>query len=90
MSGLVKRIRSGSVGRRGRHQAWSPRRQSGQAAQAVYRPSVWHRDHHFALVGIIGATALTLLAGFLGPSAVTLKLGPRDSYLPPWYMPAGM
>ena len=42
------------------------------------------------MVGIIGATALTLLAGFLGPSAVTLKLGPRDSYLPPWYLPASI
>ena len=35
-------------------------------------------------------TALTLLAGSLGPSAVTLTLGPRDSYLPPWYLPAGV
>ena len=56
----------------------------------IYRPTVWHRDHRFALAGIIGATALTLLAGFLGPSAVTLKLGPRDSYLPPWYVPASV
>ena len=38
------------------------------------------------MFGIVGATALTLLAGFLGPSAVTLTLGPRDSYLPPWYL----
>ena len=56
--------------------------------KTVYRTGVWHRDHRFALLGIIGATALTLLAGFLGPSAVTLKLGPRHSYLPPWYVPA--
>ncbi len=56
----------------------------------VYRPRVWHRDHRFGLAGIIGATALTLLAGFLGPSAVTLTLGPRDSYLPSWYLPAGL
>ncbi len=50
----------------------------------------WHRDHRFGLAGIIGATALTLLAGFLGPSAVTLTLGPRASYLPSWYLPAGI
>ncbi len=31
-----------------------------------------------------------MLAGFLGPSAATLTLGPRHSYLPPWYLPAGV
>ena len=69
------------------------KRRSGhpaRPAKAVYRPTVWHRDHRYALVGIVGATALTLLAGFLGPSAVTLTLGPRDSFLPPWYLPAGI
>jgi alpha-1,6-mannosyltransferase len=55
-----------------------------------YRPGIWHRNHQFALFGIVGATALTLLAGSLGPSAVTLTLGPRDSYLPPWYLPGGL
>ena len=58
--------------------------------KAVYRPRVWHRDHRYGLAGIVGATALTVLAGFLGPSAVALKLGPRHSYLPPWYLPAGV
>ena len=55
-----------------------------------YQPTIWHRNHQFALFGIVGATALTLLVGFLGPSAVTLTLGPRHSYLPPWYLPAGV
>jgi alpha-1,6-mannosyltransferase len=55
-----------------------------------YAPQIWHRDHRVALAGIIGATGLTLLAGFLGPSAVTLTLGPRDNLLPPWYLPAGV
>jgi alpha-1,6-mannosyltransferase len=67
------------------------RRRSGNPAKPpkqVYRPRVWHRDHRYALAGIVGATALILLAGFLGPSAVTLTLGPRRSYLPPWYLPA--
>jgi alpha-1,6-mannosyltransferase len=58
--------------------------------KTVYRPRVWHRDHRYGLAGIVGATALTVLAGFLGPSAVALKLGPRHSYLPPWYLPAGV
>jgi alpha-1,6-mannosyltransferase len=69
------------------------KRRSGNPAKAPqprYRPGVWHRNHQFALFGIVAATALTLLAGFLGPSAVTLTLGPRDSYLPPWYLPAGV
>jgi alpha-1,6-mannosyltransferase len=56
----------------------------------VYRPVLWHRDHRYGIAGIVAATALTLLAGFLGPSAVTLTLGPRRSLLPPWYLPAGV
>jgi alpha-1,6-mannosyltransferase len=69
-----------------KHRSGNPAR----PPKAVYRPTVWHRDHRYALVGIVGATALTLLAGFLGPSAVTLTLGPRDSFLPPWYLPSGV
>jgi alpha-1,6-mannosyltransferase len=68
-------------------------RRAGDPAKppsAVYRPHLWHRDHRYALAGIVGATALTVLAGWLGPSAVALKLGPRRSYLPPWYLPAGI
>jgi alpha-1,6-mannosyltransferase len=56
----------------------------------TYQPPAWHCDHRFALGCIIGATVLTLIAGFLGPSAVTLTLGPRDSLLPPWYLPTGL
>ena len=59
-----------------------------KAPQPRYHPGIWHRNHRFALFGIVGATALTVLVGFLGPSAVTLTLGPRHSYLPPWYLPA--
>ena len=69
------------------------KRRSGNPAKPPkpqYRPGIWHRNHRFAIFGIVGATALTLLAGFLGPSAVTLTLGPRHSYLPPWYLPAGV
>ncbi|HEX8487911.1 MAG TPA: polyprenol phosphomannose-dependent alpha 1,6 mannosyltransferase MptB, partial [Propionibacteriaceae bacterium] len=50
----------------------------------------WHRDHRVALTAIIGATALTWVAGALGPSAVALTLGPRRNLLPPWYLPAGV
>ena len=69
------------------------RRRSGNPAKPPkpqYRAEIWHRNHRFAVFGIVGATALTLLAGVLGPSAVTLTLGPRDSYLPPWYLPSGL
>ena len=68
------------------------KRRSGHPAKAkpVYRPTVWHRHHRWGLFGIVAATGLTLLAGFLGPSAVTITLGPRDSLLPPWYLPAGI
>ena len=55
-----------------------------------YAPSVWHRDHRYAIGLIISATVITLITGFLGPSVVTLTLGPRDSLLPPWYLPAGI
>lgn len=69
------------------------KRRSGnpaRPAKAAYRPTVWHRHHRWGLFGIVAATGLTLLAGFLGPSAVTITLGPRDSLLPPWYLPAGI
>ncbi|HET9873548.1 MAG TPA: polyprenol phosphomannose-dependent alpha 1,6 mannosyltransferase MptB [Propionibacteriaceae bacterium] len=59
-------------------------------ANPTYAPSVWHRDHRSALASIVGATILTVVAGFLGPSAVTLTLGPRHSLLPPWYLPSGL
>jgi hypothetical protein len=55
-----------------------------------YAPSVWHRDHRYGIGLIIAATALSLITGFLGPSVVTLTLGPRDNLLPPWYLPAGL
>jgi alpha-1,6-mannosyltransferase len=55
-----------------------------------YAPSAWHRDHRYALAAIVAATALTLITGFLGPSAVAITLGPRASALPPWYLPSGV
>jgi alpha-1,6-mannosyltransferase len=55
-----------------------------------YAPSVWHRDHRYGVGLIIAATVITLITGFLGPSVVTLRLGPRQSLLPPWYLPAGI
>jgi len=69
------------------------RRRAGNPAKptkSVYRPTVWHRHHRWGLFGIVAATGLTLLTGFLGPSAVTITLGPRDSLLPPWYLPSGI
>ena len=74
------------------HRSGSSRHHGSQGNPArpskrVYRPEVWHRDHRWALAGIVAATVLTVLTGFLGPSAVTLTLGPRDGYGPPWYVP---
>ena len=69
------------------------KRSTGNPAKApkpVYRPTVWHRHHRWGLFGVIMATVLTVFTGFLGPSAVTITLGPRDSLLPPWYLPAGI
>jgi alpha-1,6-mannosyltransferase len=69
------------------------KRRSGnpaKPAKPAYRPTVWHRHHRWGLFGVIAATGLTLFTGFLGPSAVTITLGPRDSLLPPWYLPAGI
>ncbi|WP_375424281.1 polyprenol phosphomannose-dependent alpha 1,6 mannosyltransferase MptB [uncultured Friedmanniella sp.] len=69
------------------------RRRSGNPAKpaaVVYRPTRWHRNHRYGLTGIVGATVLTVVTGFLGPSAVTLTLGKRHSLLPPWYLPGGL
>jgi len=55
----------------------------------AYRPVSWHRDHRVALAGIIGATVLQVIVGILGPSVITITLGPRRSPLPPWYLPEG-
>lgn len=60
------------------------------APPRTYAPEAWHRDHRLSLALIIGATLLTIITGFLGPSAVTLTLGERDSVLPPWYLPSGV
>jgi alpha-1,6-mannosyltransferase len=69
-----------------RHRAGDP----DKPPTTVYRPHLWHRDHRYALAGIVGGTATTVLTGWLGPSAVALTLGPRRSYLPPWYLPTGI
>lgn len=66
------------------------RRGNPAKAAPVYRPTVWHRNHRYGILGIVAATVLTVVTGFLGPSAVTLTLGPRLTLLPPWYLPAGI
>ncbi len=54
----------------------------------LYEPTRWHRDHRWGLGLIVGTSLGIALMGFLGPSAVTLSLGPRrGSLLPPWYAP---
>jgi alpha-1,6-mannosyltransferase len=64
--------------------------ESPATAEQPYQPTRWHRNHRYALAGIVTATVLTWFVGALGPSAVTLTLGPRKTFLPPWYLPAGI
>jgi alpha-1,6-mannosyltransferase len=54
-----------------------------------YEPSGWHSHPHIGLGLVIGSTVGIVGVSFLGPSAVTLSLGPRyGSLLPPWYIPS--
>lgn len=48
----------------------------------------WTRKPRVGIGLIIAATVLTVITGFLGPSVVTLTLGPRINWLPPWYLPS--
>jgi len=47
----------------------------------------WTSDHRFGLAMIIASCLVSVGVAFAGPSVVTLKLGPRIDYLPPWYLP---
>ena len=77
MSSSRQKRRSGNPARSAARRL--PRRHpSGTGTTATPSPASW------------APRSLTLLAGFLGPSAVTLTLGPRHSLLPPWYLPAGI
>lgn len=46
----------------------------------------WRNSPRVGLALILLATVLTVAVGALGPSAVTLTLGPRASFLPPYYL----
>ncbi len=50
----------------------------------------WTKNSRLGLRLIVAASAVTVLIAFLGPSAVALRLGPRSSLMPPWYLPAGI
>ncbi|MDR1432476.1 MAG: polyprenol phosphomannose-dependent alpha 1,6 mannosyltransferase MptB [Propionibacteriaceae bacterium] len=60
------------------------------SALALYHrwlAAAWTKNPKLGL-GMIGSSvAITVLIGFAGPSAVALNLGPRESLLPPWYLP---
>lgn len=61
---------------------WNPTRS--------YLPSAWHRDPRLGLGMMVASTLGIVAVGAMGPSAVTLTLGPRyGSLLPPWYLPSG-
>lgn len=50
----------------------------------------WHRRPLWGYVLCFLATVIGALTGFLGPSVVTLQLGPRQNLLPPWYLPVDL
>ena len=59
-------------------------------AQLIQAPAgtPWHRHPRVGIGLVLASTALTQIVGVLGPSVVTLTLGPREgSLLPPWYVP---
>jgi alpha-1,6-mannosyltransferase len=47
----------------------------------------WTSSHRVGVAMIVAATVVTVAVAASGPSAVTLKLGRRDNFLPPWYVP---
>src|SRR3954447_25130084 len=53
-------------------------------ARPRFRPVSWHRDHRIGVGGVGDAAVLCVIAGALGPSVVTIPLGPRRDALPPW------
>lgn len=49
----------------------------------------WSRNHRVGLGLIIASSVLAIGVAACGPSMVALRLGPRQNFLPPWYLPAG-
>ena len=47
----------------------------------------WSTNHRVGIGMIVASAGITMLVAFCGPSSVALKLGPRISLLPPWYLP---
>jgi len=61
-----------------------------QAAWGRLRPAFtapWSGNHRLGLGLIIASALVTIAVAFCGPSSVTLKLGERINFLPPWYLP---
>lgn len=49
----------------------------------------WTADHRRGIAFIIASALITIGVASCGPSSVTLKLGPRVDFMPPWYLPVG-
>ena len=49
----------------------------------------WTTDARRGLWLIVTGSVLILVVAACGQSAVALDLGPRTSFLPPWYLPRG-
>ncbi|SDD16283.1 hypothetical protein [Auraticoccus monumenti] len=54
---------------------------------ATARATVWHRDHRHGLALVLTSVLTTIVVGLLGPSVVTLELGPAAGLLPPYHLP---
>lgn len=50
----------------------------------------WHRRPLWGFILASVATVVGTFLAFLGPSVVTLQLGPRRNLLPPWYLPVDL
>ena len=47
----------------------------------------WSTSGHLGFRLIVASCLTTIVIGFLGPSVVTLNVGPATSLLPPWFIP---
>lgn len=50
----------------------------------------WSANPRIGMILIIGAALVPIIIGAMGPSVVTLELGPRESWLPPYYFATGL
>lgn len=72
---------AGGVPARGWLGVFTPLEHAGEA---------WHRRPLWGFILSFAASVIGSFTAFLGPSVVTLQLGPRQNLLPPWYLPVDL